>query len=269
MRWHLIALLALTLRTVPASAQSTPASNVYVFPLFVDGVSGDLRYRSTLTIRNLEANPLRCTLTQRNTSAPFAGLDGIVYSADIFDGGFSPSAITEVLLDRFLPWEILRTNAQSSLKVGYASLSCPGRVDTQLLLSLADAQNHKVGETTVMSATAGSSFEFLIDRRDGTRFGFSLANVSSAFGQFALIARDRFNYEVDRAYDTIEPWSQVSRFVDEMLALPPDFVGNIEVVSLAGGTAYTIGLQLTGSVFTTIQPLIRSAPLTASVGGTK
>ena len=261
MRRFLVVLLALTFSGLPAWSQSPPAPKVSVLPLFIDGAAGGLRYRSTLKIRNLDAGTLQCTLTQRNTSAPFVGVDGISYSTDVFDGGFSPPAQTQITLDRFLPWEILRTNAQSSLKAGYASLSCPGNVDTQLLLSLTDAQNNKLGETTILPGAEGISFQFLIDRRDGTRLGFSLVNASSAVGQFVLIARDRFNYEVDRAYDTIESWSQVSRFIDEMLSLPADFAGSVEIVGLTGGHNYAIGLQFTGSVFTAIPPLVRSAAL--------
>jgi len=106
------------------------------------------------------------------------------------------------------------------------------------------------------------SFKFLIDRRDGTRLGFSLVNDSAAEGQFLVIARDQFNNEVDRNFhDIIEPWSQVSRFVDQMLNLPPDFVGNIELVGVTGGKNYAVGLQYTGTVFTAIQPLVRNTPL--------
>src|SRR4030095_7218929 len=134
MRRFLVVLLALTFGGLPAWSQSPPASQVYVFPLFIDGAAGGLRYRSTLKIRNLEAGTLQCALTQRNTSAAFVGVDGVFYSADVFDGGFSPPAQTQITLDRFLPWEILRTNAQSTLKTGYASLSCPGNVETQLVV---------------------------------------------------------------------------------------------------------------------------------------
>jgi hypothetical protein len=257
-----IALLLLTTGALPASAQSVASSNVYVFPLFADGTTAGASYRSILKItKTSSANPLQCTLTQRNTSAPFIGVDGNFYSADVFDAGFSAPALTQITLDQFLPWEILRTNAQSALKTGYARLSCPGTVQAQLQFSLSDAKNNKLGEATITPATQGNSFQFLIDRRDGTRLGFSLTNDSAIAGQFALIARDQFNYEVDRIYDMIEPWSQVSRFVDEMLALPADFVGNIELVGVTGGQNYAIGLQFTGTVFTTIQPLVRDTPL--------
>jgi hypothetical protein len=92
--------------------------------------------------------------------------------------------------------------------------------------------------------------------------GFSLINDSATGGQFALIARDQFNFEVTRQYDIIQPWSQVSRFVDEMLQLPANFVGTVELVGVTSGEQnYAVGLQYTGTVFTTIQPLVRSTPL--------
>ena len=100
-----------------------------------------------------------------------------------------------------------------------------------------------------------------MDRRDGTRMGFSLINDSAVDGQYILVARDQFGYEVTRQYDIIQSWSQVSRFVDQVLTLPPGFVGSIEVVGVSGGKNYAVGLQYTGTVFTTIQPLVRSTPL--------
>ena len=241
-----------------AAAQS---SNTYVFPLFIDGTASGTSYRSTLKLDKTSTTPtLQCTLTQRNTSAPFVGVDGYVYSADVFDGGSSPPALTQITLDPFLPWEILRTNAQSPLKTGYAKLACTGAVETQLQFSLSD-QTKKLGEATITPAAQGRSFQFLIDRRDGTRFGFSLVNDSVASGDFIVVARDRFNYEVDRAYAMIESWSQLSKFVDELVSLPPDFVGSIELIGLDGGQSYAVGFQFTGPVFTTIQPIVRAAPV--------
>src|SRR5437016_3144384 len=106
-------------------AQSSTISNVYVFPLFADGTAGGTSYRSTVKVTKTSApNPLQCTLVQRNTSAPFTGIDGFFYSADVLDAGFSPPAQSLVILDQFLPFEILRTNAQAALKTGYAKLTC-------------------------------------------------------------------------------------------------------------------------------------------------
>ena len=244
-------------QTVSMNAQTAATSNVYVFPLFVDGSSGGVTYRSTVKItKTSTADPTQCQLIQRNTSAPFTGIAGGSYSADVFDGGFSPPALTLLTLDRFLPFEILRTGGQSRLTTGYAMLSCTGTVQTQLQFSLFDTQNTKLGEATILPAVQGNSFRFLIDTRDGTRLGFSLANNSTAGGQFALIARDQFNYEVDREYAWIDPWSQVSHFFDEMLALPANFVGTVELTGVSGGRNYAIGLQFTGPVFTTVEPLV-------------
>jgi hypothetical protein len=248
--------------SAPFAAAQTPTPSVYVFPMFVDGTGGGQTYRSILRIiRTTGTGPLQCSVTQRNTSATFVGVNGNVYTADVLDAGASPPAVSTVTLDPFLPWEILRTGGQSALRTGYTKLSCPGPVETQLQFAQSDAQDNKTGEATIGPAAAGASFQFFIDRRDGTRLGFSLANDSTNFVQFAAIARDQFGYEVAQIYDTIEGFSQLSRFVDEMLALPSDFVGSVELAAPGGGSLYAVGLQYTGFVFTTIQPIVRSAPV--------
>jgi hypothetical protein len=157
----------------------------------------------------------------------------------------------------------VRTGALGPLKTGYAELSCPTPAQTSVQYAYYDASGNKLGEATVEPATMGNSFQFLIDRRDGTRLGFSLTNDSSIEGQFRVIARDQFNQVVDfNINDTIEPWSQVSKFVDEELShLPANFVGTIEIVGVKGSQSYAVGLQFTGSVFTTVQPLVSNTPL--------
>src|SRR5262249_20308574 len=191
--------------------------------------------------------------------ASFSGATGFFYPAYQTDAGFSPASESLITFDQNLPFlEILRTSGQLPLRTGYAKLSCPSAVQAQLQVSLSDANNNKLGEATIAPATQGASFQFLMDRRDGTRLGVSLIDDSATGGQYAVIAGDQFNFEVSRQYYIIEPWSQVSGFVDQLPNLPPDFVGSIEVVGISGGQNYAVGLQYTGTVFTTIQPLVRS-----------
>jgi hypothetical protein len=258
----LIVLFFAAAGVLPAAAQTPPPSNVYVFPLFVDGASGATNFRSTLRVTNTSSlKSMQCQLVQRNTSAPFTGINGDFYTADVFDGGFSPPALTVLTLDQFLPFEILRTGAVSPLASGYAKLTCPGTVQTQLQFSYYGANNVKLGEATIPPATQGESFQFFIDKRDGTRLGYSLANDAATGGQYMMIARDQFNSLVDVGFDFIDQNSQVSKFVDEILDLSPEFVGSIEIIGVPKSQSYVVGLQFTGSVFTTVQPIVRSTAL--------
>jgi hypothetical protein len=247
-------------------AQTPAPSNDYVFPLFVDGTANGSTYRSVVRVSNTgSTSPNACVLNQRNTNASFTGIQGgpNYYVANLIDAGFSPLSVTQVRLDPFVPFEVLRTSGQSALTTGYVKLSCPGTVAAQVQFALYDSKNNKLGEAAVLPATQGNSFQFLVDERDGTRLGFSLANDSAVGGQYQVIARDEFNNIISQAVDFIEPTSQVSRFIDEVqgLALPANFVGSIEIVGVSGSNSYVTGLQFTGPVFSTIAPIVRSKPI--------
>jgi hypothetical protein len=243
----------------PLRAQTTtPPPAAQVFPLFADGSSGGITYVSQIKLFNTDAtNPsVQCNVTQRNTAASFVGIHGDKYFADIFDAGDSPPALTTVFLNSFLPWEVLRSSAQGALKTGYATVSCSKALHTELLVSLFDARGNKLGETAVAPAQAGKSFEFLADRRNGTRLGISLVNDTGTPGLYTLIARDETRQVVDVIMNDIGAWSQVSFFVDEQLKLPTNFVGSIEVDGPSAASNYAVGLQFTGSVFATIPPVV-------------
>jgi len=273
---RLVILLALAL-PVSLSAQSQDSTGP-LFPIFVDGVSGGIQYRSALKIIPTTPGtpPMNCTLTQRGPSsalsAPLVGVGGYLYTTDVFDSVGSLASTTLIYLSQLLPWELLRsqgTGAQGTgaLESGYASLACPSSVHTELQVSLFNLQGAKLGETSVPPATLGTSFEFLINTQDGTRLAFSLVNDSGvgAFnaGQFEVIARDQYNYVATSQTYSLGAYSQYTSFVDELpgLGLPPNFVGSIEIVGVAGGNNYVLGLQYTGQVFATLSPVVRSAPL--------
>ena len=258
----LFAAAVLGLCPSPASAQSSAVPTI-VFPLVADGTANGIVYRSSIKIvPDDHIHPtLQCTLTQRGTGTAFTGLYGVRYFADVFDAGDRPAATTSIVLDPYLPWEVLRSTAVSGLAVGYATLSCSAAAHAQLHVSSADARGVKLGETTLAPASTGRSFEFLLDRRDGTRLGFSLINASAVEGEYTVIARDEFNHEVDRAYGTLGAWGQISAFIDEMLRLPSSFVGSIEILGVDGGRCYDAGLQFTGHIFAVVPPIVRDSPL--------
>jgi hypothetical protein len=250
------------------SAQTTPPANLYVFPLMVDGTSGGFSFRSTLSVASTDGKTslAPCTFSERNVMASLNGRDGFHYLLEVFDAGFSP--LSKIPLNQgltVLAQNIWHTSAQAPLISGYAELSCPNTVQTQLQFSYFDPSNNKIGEATIPPATKGNSFQFLVDTRDGTRLGFSLANDSAAAGLYEVIARDQFGQVVAFNFNgVIQAFSQVSRFIDEEFTqptLPPNFVGSIEIVGVPGSQSYAVGLQFTGSVFTTVQPLVRDTPL--------
>jgi hypothetical protein len=261
MYWRCAVLLVLAASFQMRAEDSTTSR--YVFPIFEAGAAGGITYKSALRILNANTtNPvLNCTLTQRGSAILFSGIQGNQYYPEIFDAGDNPPAVTLIRLDRYTPWEILRSTNKSAFQGGYAVLTCPGTVDTELQVSLADTAGIKIGETSISPAIQASSFEFLLDSRDGSRLGVALVNDSQIEGEYTIIARDEYRQEIYRAYDTLGPWSRVSRFVDEALKLPPNFCGSIEVIGVRGGRNYAVGLQHTGTVLSTVAPLTRSSPL--------
>ncbi len=62
----------------------------------------------------------------------------------------------------------------------------------------------------------------------------------------------------------LDAYSQVSIFADEAIALPPNFVGSIEVIGVPNGNNYAVGLQYTGNVFSVVAPLVRNAPISSN-----
>ena len=260
-RWLVVVLLILTC-ALPGGAQST---NTYVFPLIVDGTTNGFTFKSQLKVASTDnVTGLNCQFFQRNTAAQVTGLDGFQYYTPVIDSGVG-GPLTETLLQQHLnrPTEILHTSGTQPQKTGYAKLTCPNAVQTQLQYSYFDPNNIKIGESTVFPATLGNSFQFQIDTRDGTRMGFSLVNDSPLENQeFSVIARDQFNQVVAfNLNDIIPSFAQLSKFVDQEVKLPANFFGTIEIVGPPGGQSYAVGLQFTGSVFSTVQPLVRSTPL--------
>lgn len=261
MCWRVVVLL---MAALSFSAQAQAPSNVQNFyPLLLDGTFGGSQYRTTLKMMSTDpSHPLvQCVLTQRQTNAPFLGINGDFYAADVFDAGDNPPAMTTIVLDRYLPWEILQSTGSSGLKSGYAVLVCSGTIQADLQVALFDTKGTKTGETSIAPATEARSFEFLLDTRNGMRLAFFLTNDSALEGDYMVIARDEFNQEIDLATDTIGRWSQVARFVEDMLKLPTNFVGSVEIVGLASGHNYVAGMQFTGSVFTAVSPISRNQPL--------
>jgi hypothetical protein len=271
MFWRLGTILLLLGVCAPQAGAQTSA-NPYVFPLIVHGgkIGSSASFRSTLRLTSTNGtDPLICTMLQRNTSPNLQGLDGYTYITSLVSSDISPLSITPLNQDLGRPSDILVTkdvdpNKPSPVKTGYAKLSCQTAFQAQLQYSYYDAAGNKIGEATVLPATKGNSFQFQFDSRDKTRLGFSLVNDSTAQRQFRIVARDQFNQIVRFAYDTIQPTSQFSRFVDEELSLPADFTGTVEIVGDAsnqGSQSYAVGLQFTGSIFTTVQPVVRDTPL--------
>jgi len=267
LNWRLTVVLLLAV-SVLAIAQAPPAAFTYVFPIFIDGAANGMVYKSTVSLLPISTAPasMQCTVTQRQTSTAFLGLQGDDYFPITQYGGNALQTQAPVLLSGRLQWEILSSSGQAPQKSGYLTASCPQDFHTDLHISLFDSTGKKIDESSLVPAVKGTSFEFLLDMRTGVRLGLSLVNDTAVDGQpYKLIARNQLNEIVSGPqFIYLHNYSQESIFADEAIQLPPNFVGSIEVIGVSSGNNYAVGLQFTGNVFSVVTPTVRNAPISGN-----
>jgi len=267
MNWR-YTFLVILLISVPAWSQTTPpATNSYLFPLFADGSSNGTTYRSSVRILPIATTTpsMTCTFSQTQTNFSFVGINGTSYPAGYSLNTFeNMTASNPIILDGYQPLEVLtsQNTTQAALQTGYAAVSCPQPVHTELTIATFDSKGNKLSETAVEPATLGVSFEFVVDTRDGTSLAFSLVNNSAVVGEYQVIARDEYGrIAAAQVAPQINAYSQVSVFASQILNLPANFYGTIEVIGVNGGSSYAVGLQYTGSIFSIVIPTVRNAPI--------
>jgi hypothetical protein len=219
-------------------------SGTHIFAEFADGrLSDGTLYRSTLMVSSAGTASIECTATLTGLTVPGFG-NG---STNTFSLG--PRAST-----------IIRTAGVQSFRSGYATLNCAAPVAAQVLYSYISPSGALLSEATVFSSPPGIVAQLVADQRNGARLGVAIANISDSPTQFLIQAMDQQNTEIGRTVVQVPARSQIPKFIDELINVPPDFIGQVLVSTTApaGGTVYVIGLRYTGPVFTTIPPMLRA-----------
>jgi hypothetical protein len=226
--------------TIPETVLSTAAPTAgtsHVFPQFADGRLGDgSYYRTTLMIANPTTASANCTFRLHGLT-----VDG----QSTFTYNFGPSG-----------WLISPTSGTESFRAGYATLQCSTNVEAQLLYTLYTPDGIKVSEATVFSSAPAATTQILADNREGSRTGLAIANDSNQSVTYTVTAFDADSRVVGVTNITLGAHSNRAAFVDELLPVGPNYLGQV-VVTGSGGSASLIGLRFTGGAFTTIPQTTR------------
>jgi len=246
-RISLLVLLTLGL-SVPIMAQTE--STYHVFPVVADGQFSDgTFYVSTFMISNSSATVAPSCNLQMNGLA--------VDLTDEFNSRVPPN--TQFTLN-LAPsaWYLAETGGTQGFASGYASLSCSAPVAAHALYSFYDRNGNKVGEGTVFSALRGSLVQLLDDQRSGARLGLAITNDNDFSVTYSVSALDANGQLVGSTSIRVGARSTVLKFVDELVSIPSDYIGQVLVGSSSGQAVYVIGLRFSGPVFTTIPATVRT-----------
>jgi len=205
----------------------------HIFPQIADGTFSDgSYYKSTFLILPwFDTDAAACSLRLYGLSATL-GTSGPsnAFTINVPVGGYYAGL----------------TAANQPLKTGYATLTCSDFVYAQLLYSAYSANGTKVGEATVFSSQDSYFFKMILDYRGGSKLGIAISNNTDITHTYELTLGSR------TATVTVGARSSVAKFVDQLMSVPADTVGilNIEATDFSEFSA--IGLRYTGPVFATI-----------------
>ena len=236
-------LIALTVTELPAQVNDSSAPN-HVFAQFADGRFSDgTSYRSTIMVSSDSLSAIDCTATLYGLTVAGFG-DGAQRTFTVASGG----------------WNIYKTPGSQSFRSGYMTLNCSGSVTAQVLYSFFSASGTVLSEATVFSSPPASQAQLLTDQRSGSQLGIAIANNGSRTKEFVVIAIDATDTEVGRRSVQLVAGSQIARFLNELINVPADFVGQVMIYTNSTDTldVYAIGLKYTGAAFTTIPVTLRT-----------
>ncbi len=224
-----------------ASAQS----QTNVFPQVADGVASDGSfYKTTFMIlpgRNA-ASSITCALG-------FRGLNP----------GFDDNASGGIIAVPQGGFYSITTNANESLKSGYAVLFCSDSVSAQALYSYYAPNGMKLGEATVFGLSSGdfylfnNSRRFVADQRGGSQFGLAIANDTDMPHTYNVTVNSQSGSVSQSAMVTVPARSSAAKFLTEIVPSSANTIGMVKVAPTDSSSSfYAVGLRFTGATFTTI-----------------
>ena len=224
-----------------AQSSDETAKRFHVFPQLADGDG----WKSSLLVTNVSQSASQCTFSLYGMDVyRFADINGITASGSTATFDLEESG-------GYLVWE--SKNELLSVATGYATLDCSAPVVAQVLYAFTDPFGETAGMATVFSSQAAAVFQFPVLEQGKLAFAIANDADSDASCDFVLESPDRLN--LGERTLPVPLRSNVPKFISEVIPIPDGFTGGSATISCDQQVSI-IGLQIDGTIFTTLPPAI-------------
>ena len=224
----------------PVTEPVTQSDTFMVFPQVASGAFSDGGfYRTTLSLVGQSDNDATCDLTLYGLEVDFGSGMGSEFPLTVPGGSFIS----------------IQTTGAGTIDSGYATVTCDREVSGQLSYGAYTVAGRKIAEATVFpTEVETSSYDILVDGRDGARLGLPIANNTDASRMYNLSLRDSSGVLISTGQVTVPPRSNVARFLNELVSPEPvsGSVYLLEVRSSDSSNFSMVGLRYTGLVFSSV-----------------
>lgn len=226
-----------------------------VFPQFADGTFLDGSfYRSTVVVQSSDS------IFAQHCSLWIYGVSNVRFTT-------ATGQVLTVGATKILPFtlnslrsQVFESAGTNPISTGFVGVGCDDGVNWTafLLFSFYNPAGVKYSEATVFPSVIDSNApaaQLVVDQREGADLGMAIANPDTRTGIFTLTIRDSAGNFVNKASVSLAPYTQTATFLNQLVTLPPNFVGTVSILPLhqyAGPTPYVIGLRFTGTASTTV-----------------
>ena len=225
------------------------AKRFHVFPQIADGGG----WQSVLLVTNTAPSESECTLQLHGLPLERFEWAGSFQrpgsGAADSTGGFSLPGPAGYLI-----WST--RNESAEVAAGYATLDCDAPVVAQVLYVARGESGAPTGMATVFSSQTGAAFQFPV--MPEARLAFAIANDTDTDAS-CHVAHDSVSSDAF----SVPSKTNAARFLDQVISIPGGFTQGSAAVTCDQQVS-VIGLQVDGSIFTTLPAAILSTTPAAS-----
>ena len=226
------------------------AKRFHVFPQLADGDG----WKSSLLVTNVSQSASQCTFNLYGMDVDrFADISGITASGSTATFDLEESG-------DYLVWG---SKNELSVATGYSTLDCSAPVVAQVLYAFTDQLGETAGMATVFSSQIAAIFQFPVLAQGALAFAIANDADSDASCDFVLESLDRLN--LGDATLAVPSKSKVAKFLSEVVQIPAGFTEGSTTVSCDQQVS-TIGLQIDGTIFTTLPASVLSTTTPGQMG---